>query len=184
MKALPSSFFNRPAPTVAHDLIGCHLIRQYRDKIECFVITETEAYDGFRDKASHASRGLTKRNAIMFRKAGHIYVYFTYGMHWMLNIVTGQQNYPAAVLIRGIVSKDGAEKIIGPAKLTKRLGITGLLNGKMLGKQSGLWIEKSKEKEINGQPIVPGMIERTARIGVDYAGPFWSKKKWRFVLHI
>ena len=66
------------------------------------MITEVEAYDGPRDKASHASRGLTPRNAPMFGEAGRFYIYFTYGMHWMLNIVTGKRGYPAAVLIRGV----------------------------------------------------------------------------------
>ena len=67
------------------------------------MITEVEAYDGFKDKASHASRGKTERNKIMFEKAGKWYVYFTYGMHWMLNVVCGQKNYPAAILIRGAI---------------------------------------------------------------------------------
>ena len=67
------------------------------------MITEVEAYDGFNDKASHASAGKTKRNKIMFGEAGKWYVYFTYGMHWMLNIVVGPKNYPAAILIRSAV---------------------------------------------------------------------------------
>jgi len=201
---LTPAFFNGPTVKIAEDLIGCYLVRQYRSrggkhggksKTERFVITETEAYDGFKDKASHASRGKTKRNEIMFRSAGHIYVYFTYGMHWMLNIVCGKEGYPAAVLIRGVrsISKsavnDGVhsnkttERLLnGPAKLTKHLKITGTLNGKRLGRASGLWIEKPAKKMVDGQPIAPRMIKRTPRIGVDYAGPIWAKKKWRFVL--
>jgi DNA-3-methyladenine glycosylase len=133
------------------------------------MITETEAYDGWNDKASHASRGKTKRNEIMFRSAGHIYVYFTYGMHWMLNIVTGKKDYPAAVLIRGL------EGINGPARLTKRLDITRALNGKRLGRTSGLWIES------RARHIAPSSIKRTPRIGVAHAGPAWARKKWRFI---
>jgi DNA-3-methyladenine glycosylase len=166
---LTLAFFNRPTIKVAEDLIGCSLARKHGRQIERFMITETEAYDGWKDKASHASRGKTKRNEIMFDSAGHIYVYFTYGMHWMLNIVTGPKNYPAAVLIRGVKGSRG------PALLTKKLGIDGKLNGKKLGRASGLWIERPTKK------IPQNMIKRTARIGVDYAGPLWAKKKWRFI---
>jgi len=192
MKSIRASLFNRPTVRVAEDLIGCYLVRRQRSrngkwKIERFIITETEAYDGFRDKASHASRGKTKRNEIMFRSAGHIYVYFTYGMHWMLNIVCGKENYPAAVLIRGVRSISDKSKgdgaiLNGPAKLTKHLKITGTLNGMKLGRASGLWIEMPAKKIIAGQSITPRMIKKMPRIGVDYAGPIWSKKKWRFVL--
>lgn len=112
---------------------------------------------------------------MMFRSAGHIYVYFTYGMHWMLNIVTGPEDYPAAVLIRGVVSEDGKIVMNGPAKLTKFLGINGKLNGKVLSKKNGLWIELTKNK------IPDKKIKRTPRIGVTYAGPVWANKKWRFV---
>jgi DNA-3-methyladenine glycosylase len=181
------AFFNRLTTKVAHDLIGCILVRKYDQKTERFIITETEAYDGFKDKASHASRGKTKRNEIMFRSAGHIYVYFTYGMHWMLNIVCGPKDYPAAVLIRGARSVDSKPRIDGvnlngPARLTKHLKITGALNGEKLGRASGLWIEMPAKKIIAGQSITPRMIKKMPRIGVDYAGSFWSKKKWRFVL--
>ena len=134
------------------------------------MITETEAYDGFNDKASHASRGRTARNSIMFGPAGHAYVYFVYGIHWMLNVVTGPKDYPAAVLIRGL------EGLNGPARLTKALGIDKSLNGKLLGKTSGLWIEPRTVR------IPPSKIKASPRIGVDYAGPIWSKKKWRFTL--
>ena len=183
MRILPNSFFNRSTVTIAEELIGCFIVQACGRKIERFMITETEAYEGFRDKASHASRGKTKRNEIMFRSAGHIYIYFTYGMHWMLNIVTGEEGYPAAVLIRGIKDVEGYNnnanhcgRLDGPARLTKSLGIDGVLNGKKLSRKTGLWIEESTQK------IEPKLIKRTPRIGVDYAGPLWSKKKWRFVL--
>lgn len=182
MKNLPHSFFDRPTLKVAGDLIGCILVRKRGAHIERLIITETEAYDGFEDRASHASRGKTKRNEIMFLSAGHIYVYFTYGMHWMLNIVTGPKDYPAAVLIRGLVSMDGRDAVNGPARLTKRLGIAGTLNGKLLGRASGLWIERPAGKCVGKQSITPRMIKKASRIGVAYAGAVWSKKKWRFVL--
>ena len=102
MKVLNKNFFNRPTLIVAKDLLGKYLIRRLNGKIKRFMITEVEAYDGFKDKASHASRGKTVRNAPMFGEAGVWYVYFTYGMHYMLNIVTGKKDYPAAILIRGV----------------------------------------------------------------------------------
>ncbi len=142
--------------------LGRHTVAQ--------MITEVEAYDGLKDKASHAHRGKTARNAPMFEKSGRVYVYFTYGMHWMLNIVTGPKNYPAAVLIRS------TDKVTGPARLTKALRITGALNNKPLGKSAGLWIEN------RGVRISPRDILRTPRIGVAYAGPIYSKKLYRFVL--
>jgi DNA-3-methyladenine glycosylase len=172
---LKPAFFDRSAVEAARDLIGCSLARKRGKKTERFIITETEAYDGFNDKASHASRGKTKRNEIMFRSAGHIYVYFTYGMHWMLNIVTGPKDHPAAVLIRGAKSADGKILLNGPARLTKHLKITGALNGERLGTASGLWIEAPVKK------VPARSIKKMPRIGVDYAGPIWAKKKWRFV---
>ena len=172
------SFFNRPTLKVAKELLGKYLVRQLKGKTSALMITEVEAYDGFRDRASHASRGRTERNKVMFGEAGRWYVYFTYGMHWMLNIVTGPENYPAAILIRGAESK---QRIInGPAKLTKFLKIdkpvSRLINGKPANKKSGLWIED------RGVKIFPKQIKRSPRIGVHYAGPVWSNKYWRFYL--
>lgn len=169
MTSLPHPFFNRPVLRVARDLTGCHLVRQKDQKIERYMITETEAYDGHHDLASHASKGRTKRNEIMFGSSGYFYVYLVYGMYWMLNIVTGPKGYPAAVLIRGIEGYDG------PGKLTRKLGIKGKLNGKKVEQKSGLWIEP-REKDFKTKKIT-----RATRIGIDYAGPIWSKKKYRFV---
>ena len=101
-KPLSQSFFNRHVLKVAYELIGCYLVRKIENKIERYMITETEAYDGLEDLACHASKGRTKRTEIMFGPAGHAYIYFVYGIHWMLNITTGPVDYPAAVLIRGI----------------------------------------------------------------------------------
>ena len=175
MSTLPKAFFNRPAPEVARDLIGCYLAVRRGGKILRLRVTEAEAYEGFDDLASHAARGLTRRNQVMFRDAGHIYVYFVYGMHWMLNVVTGPAGYPAAVLLRGAQSTDGAANYDGPAKLTKALGITGAFSGQTLSRKTGVWIEAPK-------PGLPkARVAATPRIGVDYAGPVWSKKPYRFV---
>ncbi len=168
---LGPAFFDRPTLTVAKELIGKFLVRKVGEKEVALMITETEAYDGFKDKASHASRGQTPRNAPMFGPPGTIYVYFTYGIHWMLNIVCGPEEYPAAVLIRA------AGDISGPARLTKALAIDKSLNAAMLGKKAGLWIED------RGVAITPRDIARTPRIGINYAGEYVGKP-WRFVLRL
>ncbi len=132
-------------------------------------IHETEAYVGPHDLACHASKGRTARTEVMFGPAGYWYVYFIYGMHWMLNVVTGEVDHPAAVLIRG------AGDWTGPAKLTKALSIDKGLNGQRAAKSSGLWIED------RGVTVPRRRIQRTPRIGVDYAGP-WAAKPYRYVL--
>ncbi len=172
---LKRDFFERPTLVVARELIGKFLVRRVKggphaaDKVVALMITETEGYDGFKDQASHAHRGKTPRNTPMFGSAGTVYVYFTYGMHWMLNLVCGKKEYPAAVLIRA------AGDIVGPARLTKKLRIDKALNDKPLGRKNGLWIED------RGIIITPKQIQKTPRIGIRYAGD-WMHKPWRFVL--
>ncbi|OGG42998.1 hypothetical protein A2841_03740 [Candidatus Kaiserbacteria bacterium RIFCSPHIGHO2_01_FULL_48_10] len=173
-KVLTHDFFNRPTLTVAQELLGKFLVRSYRGKTESYMITEVEAYDGEKDLACHAHRGKTARNEVMFRHAGHIYVYFTYGMHWMLNLVTGPRDYPAAVLIRGVES--ASRQIVGPARLTKALHIDKKLNTKLLSQKSGLWVED------RGVRIPKRSIQKTSRIGVDRAGSVWAGKPYRFVV--
>src|SRR3989338_4042462 len=168
LKALGREFFGRPTLEVAQDLLGKFLVRRWRGKNTAFIITEVEAYGGFEDKASHAARGLTTRNKPMFGPAGRWYVYFTYGMHWMLNIVTGKEGYPAAILIRGI------QGINGPARLTKILYIGKNFNNKPANRKTGLWIENW------GVVVKISEIKKGPRIGLDYAGPVWGKKLYRF----
>src|SRR3989344_3824994 len=132
---IKQAFFNRKTLIVAKDLLGKYLVRKVGKKIIRERITEVEAYIGPQDLACHSSRGRTPRCEPMFMEAGTIYIYFTYGMHWMLNIVTEKPDFPSAVLIRG------TEQVSGPARLTKRFQIDKTLNGQMLGKKSGLWIE-------------------------------------------
>ena len=98
---------------------------------------------------------------------GTLYLYFVYGMHWMLNVVTGPVGYPAAVLIRAV------QGINGPARLTKAMGVTGALNGNQADEENGVWFTEGKRPPRN-------QIIRSARIGVDYAGPVWSSKPLRF----
>lgn len=167
---LAGKFFERQTLKVARDLLGKSLCRRSGKIIICRAITEVEAYDGFKDKASHASRGMTSRNKIMFGEAGHWYVYFTYGIHWMLNIVTGKAGYPAAILIRGVLG------VNGPARVTKFLKIDKKFNEKSASRKTGLWIEDG------GENIKKSQIKKSPRIGVAYAGPIWSKKRYR--LHL
>ncbi|TAL48774.1 DNA-3-methyladenine glycosylase [Patescibacteria group bacterium] len=175
-KTLGKEFFNRKTLLVARDLIGKYLIRRLcstsrrhygvaREKI-----IEVEAYVGPHDLACHSSKGKTRRTEVMFCEAGTLYVYFVYGMYWMLNVVTEEKNYPAAILIRG------TEHFRRPGVLTRELKITGALNGRAARKRTGLWFEDRGEK------IPQSKIKRTPRIGISYAGPIWSKKKYRFTL--
>lgn len=188
-KVLRPEFFDRPTPTVAKDLLGKFLVRKVGTGEVALMITETEAYHGFKDQASHASRGQTPRNMPMFSEPSTIYVYFTYGIHWMLNIVCGKQGYPAAVLIRGLAetlrsgemnttptpARKVSARLDGPAKLTKFLQIDKSLNNKPLGPKTGLWIED------RGVVILSKQIARTPRIGIAYAGEY-AQKPWRFVI--
>ena len=159
-------FYNRNTIQVAQDLLGCFLVREYRGKIIKAMITETEAYRGHYDLASHAVRGKTERNKIMFGESGCAYIYLIYGMHFMLNVVTEKKDFPAAVLIRG------AENLNGPAKLTKYFHINQSLNSYDLTKGKKLWLEYPSEK-------VKFKIIKSPRIGVDYA-KHCRKWKWNF----
>ena len=171
-KILAIKFFEGPTLKVAKSLLGKTLVRKSGAKLIRGTITETEAYVGPLDKASHASRGITPRTKIMFGDCGMIYVYLIYGMYYCLNIVTGKRGYPAAVLIRGVLS-DGLN-LNGPGKITRHFNINKNLNSKKLCKNSCLWIENSAE-------IDPKEIKSGPRIGVNYAG-IWAKKPRRFYL--
>lgn len=169
-KILNKDFFNRSALAVAEDLLGKYLVRKTDGEEIALLINEVEAYEGFLDKASHAHKGKTERTKTMFGHPGYFYVYLVYGMHTMLNIVVGEKNYPAAVLIRGVGD------INGPARLTKFLEINRSLNEKKALPKSGLWFED------RGETVNKKEIKRISRVGVDYAGPVWSKKPYRFLI--
>lgn len=164
---LEQEFFDQDTLVVAQKLLGKFLVRHYRGKDMRLMIVETEAYDGPDDKASHASRGKTPRNAPMFGPPGMWYVYLCYGMHEMLNVVTGPEGYPSAVLIRGVAGHDG------PGKLTKALHIGRSMNDVCACPASGLWIEE-------GVSVQEEDIVRLPRVGVAYAGHDWSTRPYRF----
>ena len=167
MKTLASDFFERDARIVAKELLGKYLVRRIGRKKVAARITETEAYLGPYDLASHARHGKTARTAVMFGPPGVWYVYFTYGMHYMLNIVARREGIPSAVLIRGV------EGIVGPGRLTKKLAIDKTLNMKAAVPASGLWIED------RGEIVPKRKIITGPRVGVDYAGE-WAKKPYRY----
>ena len=187
-KILSKQFYSKKTLQVAQDLLGCFLVREINGQKIRAMIVETEAYNGPFDKASHASRGETERNAPMFNEAGIIYVYLIYGMHSMLNIVTEGKGYPAAVLIRAVshvthntyhITNDFNivdKRLNGPAKLTKTLGIDRSFNKlPIYTKKHGLWIED------RAPDIKLGKIVKAKRVGIDYAEEY-RDKLWRFYL--
>jgi len=162
---------SRDTVELARWLLGKTLVRTRGAKRLAATITEVEAYDGERDLACHASRGRTPRTDVMYGAGGVWYVYFVYGMHSMLNLVTGPEGYPAAVLIRGL------DAVSGPGRLTRAFSVDLRLNRAVASPESGLHLEDP------GILIPRKRILATPRIGVDYAGPVWSAKPWRFRLH-
>lgn len=169
-RRLSRSFFERDTRRVAQELLGKHLMRWYRGKVTSYIITETEAYHGYSDRASHAHKGITDRTAPMFGRAGHAYVYLIYGMYYCFNIVTGRVGYPAAVLIRGVERANA--RIEGPGKLCQNLKITKSLNKHDLITSRELWIEYAP-------PLSYHHIIRGPRVGVDYAGDY-AHRPWRY----
>ncbi len=166
---LPPDYFARPALDAARELLGKNLCRRLDGRIIRLPLTELEAYVGPEDRACHARRGKTQRTAVMFGPPGHWYVYFCYGVHWMLNIVTGPKGFPAAVLIRG------AGDISGPGRLTKALSISKEQNTLPASPAAGLWIED------NGARVPESRVERAPRVGVAYAGSGWAARPYRFI---
>jgi DNA-3-methyladenine glycosylase len=164
----PIEFRGEDTLGLARSLLGKALVRTTKRGREAFLINEVEAYDSELDLACHASKGRTKRTEVLYRPGGIWYVYLCYGIHEMLNLVVGPENHPAAVLIRG------AGEIVGPGRLTKRLQIDRTLNGLAAEPETGLHLEDV------GIKISRREIKISHRIGVDYAGPIWSKKPWRF----
>ena len=191
MLRLPRRFYGRSTQTVARELLGQRLVRLYQGRRLSGLITETEAYIGQDDLACHARFGRTPRTAVMFGPPGHAYVYFTYGMHWMLNVITEPAGFPAAVLIRAILPEEGLEVMQtlrprpartparltdGPAKLAQALAIDKALNGHDLCAPGGeLFIERA--------PVVPEeAVVLGPRIGLNNTPEPWKSVLWNYTV--
>lgn len=189
MNPLPESFYARDTIQVARDLLGKRLIRQEGEARVSGVILETEAYRGEEDLACHCRAGRTPRTEIMYGPAGRAYVYFIYGMYWLLNIVTEGEGMPGAVLIRAIEPLEGLDIIQerrgrqprpnwtnGPGKLTRALDIDGQFNGSNICQPgAGLYLAP-------GLGVPPGAIQAGPRVGLDSVPEPWKSKAWRFVV--
>ncbi len=172
---------------MARRLLGMRLIRNLHGIRTGGIIVETEAYRGEEDLACHAHVGKTRRNAMLYEEGGKSYVYFTYGMHWLVNAVTGVNGFPAAVLIRAILPMEGLEGIQarrsgqpqkqwcnGPAKICQALGIDGTLSGILLYQDNGeLWIEE-------GNPVADELVKTSPRIGLGATPEPWLSLPWRY----
>ena len=163
MERLDHDFYHRPCLEVARDLVGKVLVH----KGLTLRISETEAYCGENDTACHASKGRTNRTEVMYQEAGTVYIYLCYGIHWMLNIVTGETDQPEAVLIRACVEAPG------PGRLTKKLGITGQLNRSSVLDSQDLWIADDGFR---------CQVRTDKRVGIGYASQEDQDRLWRFIL--
>lgn len=183
-RPLPRAFYERPAPHVARALLGRRIVHESAWGPVSGLVVEAEAYRGRLDPASHAYRGLTARNAVMFGPPGHAYVYFTYGMHFCLNLVAERPGRAAAVLVRALEPVEGIERMRrrrgvretarlarGPGCVARALGLSRRHNG--LDLTAGpLWVS-------NARPRHRGLrVMRGPRIGVRDGGA----RRWRFFL--
>lgn len=185
---LDRDFFNRDTRIVSRQLLGAHLVRLDDGQRVGGTIIETEAYRGEEDQACHARAGRTPRTSVMYGPPGYAYVYFTYGMHWMLNIVTEAEGFPAAVLIRGIQPTEGVDLIAqrregrppgewtnGPAKLCQALGIDNAFNQiDLCSPEATLFVEE-------GNPFPEARVTTTPRVGLNKVPEPWKSIPWRFV---
>jgi DNA-3-methyladenine glycosylase len=189
MDPLPESFYARDTVQVARELIGKRLVRQEGSTLLSGIILETEAYRGEEDLACHCRAGRTPRTEVMYGPAGRAYVYFIYGMYWLLNIVSENDGFPGAVLIRAIEPLDGLDMIQqrrggqprsnwtdGPGKLTQALNIDGQLN------RSNICRPGAELYIAEGLQTPPGVVQAGPRIGLDSVPEPWKSKAWRFVV--
>lgn len=189
---IPRAFYRRDAVTVARALLGQKLVRIVDGERVAGIIVETEAYLGEKDAAAHTFNGRrTQRNASMWLGGGHAYVYFTYGMHYCMNVVAGRPEEPVAVLVRALRPAEGlgamwaqrprakreTDLCSGPAKLCAALAIDRALDGVDLATDEALFLERLRERAHPARHIAVG-----PRVGVDYAG-VWAHRPLRFHLH-
>jgi len=187
MNRLGRGFFSRDAVTVARDLLGKPLVRRYHGGLMSGIIVETEAYVGEEDTACHAARGCTPRTRVMYGPPGHYYIYLIYGMYHMLNIVTGDQGHPQAVLVRALRPVLGVEQMAelrggvaekhlcdGPGKLCQALAIDRSLNGAGVNGDD-LWLE-------DAAPVEEDAVIAGPRVGIAYASQEDQQRPWRFTV--
>lgn len=196
---LKRQFYLQPALKVAKELLGQYLVHQAGSQKIIGKIVETEAYPGPQDLASHARHNkITPRNLAEYMRGGHIYIYLVYGLYWQLNISTGMAGRPACVLIRAVEPlparidtnklrmnanirairggvRENSCLTNGPGKLCRYLKINQRHYGLDLVTSREIWLER-------GEKMLTKSIVATKRIGIDYAGPFWANKKWRFYI--
>ena len=187
MCILKKDFYHRDTIQVAKDLLGKKLLRRRKGRILSGMIVETEAYLSRSDSASHAFKGQTPRNTVMFGPAGRAYVYFVYGLHYMFNVVTEEKGSPGAILIRAVEAleglhqmqarrkKSGKDLTNGPAKLCQAMVIDKSLNGWDLTCGKTLWLEDYKA-------IPDTWVLSGPRIGIDYADPKDRQANLRFLV--
>lgn len=187
---LKRNFYTQNTLKVAKELLGKYLVRVWRGKKLVGKIVETEAYIGPRDKASHAylpphllrKRGgegkKTPRNLAEYLEGGHIYIYLVYGMYWQLNISTAKSGMPECVLIRALEPVPPTKEKVasGPGKLCGWLKLNKSFYGEDLTKSKRIWLED------RGVKVKKKDIVASKRIGIDYAGPYWANKPWRFYI--
>lgn len=166
---LDKKYFTRPATELAIDLLGKLICVRSGDEIIRKRILECECYFGEEDTACHAHKGRTARTDTLYCEGGVTYVYLCYGIHNLLNFVTGPQGHPEAVLIRGV------EDAIGPGRVTKMLGITRDDNKILLNTDSKIWVEDDGWL-LHGYDALP-------RVGIDYADEKDKNRLWRFIAH-
>ncbi len=163
---LSDDFYKKTALELAPELLGKLLCRNTGGDVLKLRITETECYYGEDDTACHAHKGKTNRTKILYEAGGLAYVYLCYGIHWLFNVVTGDEGFPQAVLIRGV------EGFSGPGRLTRGMGIDGGVNGKSLITSNEIWIEDDGYKP---------KYKTDKRVGIDYAAERDQNRLWRFL---
>jgi len=177
-KKLNRSFYTQTTLKVAKELLGKYIVRRVGKKKLVGKVIETEAYIGPQDRASHAFGGKkTPRNRAEYLIGGHIYIYLVYGMYWQMNISTAREGEPECVLIRAVEPENGEISLTnGPGKLCRYLKLDKSFYGEDVTKSKRIWLEDRGEK------IKTSQILATKRIGIDYSGPYWSRRKWRFLI--
>jgi DNA-3-methyladenine glycosylase len=174
---LTRASFNLPTLRVSRDLLGKFIVRRHRGRQLVAMITEVEAYKGPRDRAAHTFGGRrTARVEPLYAAGGTVYVYLVYGMHWLLNFSTAGAGTPEGVLIRGVLTADGAQPrvISGPGRVTAHLRIDRRLDHVDATLSGVMWLE-DRGINIPARRIIAG-----PRVGIDYAGAYWAARRWRF----